>query len=127
MIMSPRAMSARQRCNAPSSSPNSEAACRPIESPGMSRCNAVSARRAALARCVSSVTMTTRTGAVSAAEMGFGIVKRLHTDHPEAKLARIAFGVAACLAAHEERHLLQLGFGVGGPSDQLGRCRKRFA
>ena len=46
--------------------------------------------------------------ATSAAEMGFRVIQRPNGDGRQAALARELLGVAARLAAHEERNLLQL-------------------
>ena len=112
MTMSPRAMSARQRSSAAASSPHSAAACTRRRRPGH-RARQACGRRAsaALARWLSIVTITTRIAdaawrrPASAAEVRFGIVERLDGDGGDAALAGEALGVAACLAAHEERDL----------------------
>ena len=48
--------------------------------------------------------------------MGFGLVQRLDGDERNAALGGEAFGVAARLAAHEERDFLQFLFRVPGPA-----------
>jgi len=58
------------------------------------------------------VTITTRM-AVLAAVVCFGIVQRLDGDEGKTALSGKTFGVAAGLATHEERYLLQLLLGVG--------------
>ena len=62
MTMSPCAMSALHRSSALLSSPHSAAACTLSVSPGIARASVRSARAAALARWLSIVTSTTRTG-----------------------------------------------------------------
>ena len=62
------------------SSPHSSAACSVRFRPGRSRRSSACARAAAPARWLSIVTMTTRIGVASAAEMRFGIVQGLDGD-----------------------------------------------
>src|ERR1700761_9472007 len=127
ITMSPRAIAALQRISAASSVPHSSAAWTDNSSPGKSRRNSFCARAAASDRWLSMVTTTTRTGVASAGEVRFGIVKRLDGYGDNAVFIGEAFGVAARLAANEERNFVQLFFRVGGPDDgDPGRSHPRL-
>src|SRR3569833_975776 len=91
-------------------------------SPGSSERSRAIAREAADARWLSIVTMTTRMGVLSAAEMRFGIVQRLYGDQCNVPLLRETLSVAARLAAHEEWNFVQFLLGVLCPAD-VGRSR----
>ena len=79
--MSPWAMSARQRSSAARSWPQSAAACSAERRGPAARARSVArARSTAPARWLSIVTITTRNGVASAAEMRFGIVQGLDGD-----------------------------------------------
>src|ERR1700759_4419738 len=107
-MMSPRAMSSRQCSSAAGLQLHSSAAWMARSSPGNSARRAARARDAADARWLSIVTMTTRMGVRSAAEMRFGIVEGLEYDQAEIPLAGETLGIAACLAAHEKRDSVEL-------------------
>ena len=78
----------------------------------------------ASARCASSVTMTNRSGVVFTAPRAcrlpaivrLRLVQRVHRDLVEPVLERVALRVAARLAAHEERNLLQLLLRIRQPA-----------
>src|SRR6202012_5417286 len=105
--MSPRAMSSRQCSSAAGLQLHSSAAWIARARPGNSAHNAARARDAADARWLSIVTMTTRMGVLSAAEMRFGIVQGLECDQGEVSLLGETFGVAAGLAANKKWNLVQ--------------------
>eukprot|EP01136_Pigoraptor_vietnamica_P016177 Opistho-1_new@59960 len=119
ITMSARAMSSVQRLSAAPSSPHSAAACTDSDRPGTVLARLRCARSAALARWLSMVTSTTFMPGdstwLSAAEMGFGIVKGLQGDDGQAFVPGIEFGVAAGLAANEKRDLAQFLFGLDAP------------
>src|SRR5262245_60932604 len=93
-----------------------------MSSPGRSRRRNAWARAAAPARWLSIVTITTRMGVVSAAEVRFGIVQCLDCDDRETAGLCERLGVAAGHAAHEERNFLEFGFGVGRPERRRDGC-----
>src|ERR1700755_1708741 len=105
--MSPRAISSRQCSSAAGWHLHSSAAWIARSSPGSSAHRVARARDAADARWLSIVTMTTRMGVLSAAEMRFGIVQGLECDQCKASLPGETFGIAARLAAHEEGNLVE--------------------
>src|ERR1700754_1586724 len=106
-MMSPRAISSRQCSSAAGLQLHSSAAWIARSSPGNSTRSAARARDAADARWLSIVTMTTRMGVLSAAEMRFGIVQGLECDQADIALLGETLRVAARLAAHEEGNLVQ--------------------
>ena len=115
------ATAARQLASAVSLSRQAEALwvcrCRP----GRSRARRSAALSAALARWLSMVSNTTLMRGAWVlldlpAEMGFGIVERLHGDGRHAQVLGKSLGVAAGFATHKERDLAQLFFGFGAPS-----------
>src|SRR5215475_8609502 len=91
--------------------------------PGNSACSDARARDAAEARWLSMVTMTTRMGVLSAAEMRFGIVEGLDRDQVDVVVLRKALRVAARLGANEEGNLVQLTLRLGRPGD-VGKARQ---
>ena len=104
-MMSPCSMSSRQRSSAPGSWPHSAAVCRHKVRPGRSRRRVMAARSTAPARWLSSVMTTMRTAHVSAGVVRFGIVEGLDGDQRHTLHFGKALGVAARLAADEERDL----------------------
>src|SRR5215469_8580745 len=119
--MSPRAISSRQCSSAAGLQLHSSAAWIARSSPGNSAHSVARAREAADARWLSIVTMTTRMGVLSAAEMRFGIVQGLESDQGEVTLLREPLGVAASLAAHEEWNLVKLLLRLRRPAGRHGR------
>ena len=73
MMMSPPAMSARQRSRARVSALHSEAACRDRDRPGISRTRSTVARSMAPAKCVSMAMTTTLMGVALVAENVFSM------------------------------------------------------
>src|ERR1700761_8299559 len=106
--MSPRAISSRQCSSAVGLQLHSSAAWIARSSPGNSAHRVARARDAADARWLSIVTMTTRMGVLSAAEMRFGIVQGLEGDQRQVSLQGETFSIAARLAPHEEWNFVQL-------------------
>src|SRR3990167_1208343 len=123
--MSARLMSSRHWASASSSPTQWSAACTASTRPGRLAASVRRARSAALAKCESIVTIVTRIGraatAASAAEVRFGVIEGLDGDGGQATFERKALGVAAGLATHEERDLLQLQLGLAGPAADLRR------
>src|SRR5690349_16920483 len=116
--MSARATSPLARSSEAGSRSQSAAACR--VSVMLSRVSAASARSTAPRKWLSSVTIATRTGARAdrwalAGIVRLGIVEGGEIDLAAGLFDGEQFGVAARLAAHEERDLLQLALGLGGP------------
>src|ERR1700753_786135 len=122
--MSPRAISSRQCSSAAGLQLHSSAAWIARSSPGNSARKVARAREAADARWLSIVTMTTRMGVLSAAEMRFGIVQGLECNQGQAPLLSETFGVAARLAAHEEGNLVKLLLCLARPGSGDNLCRQ---
>src|ERR1700761_1238815 len=119
--MSPRAMSSRQCSSAAGLQLHSSAAWIARSSPGSSACRVARAREAADAKWLSIVTMTTRMGVLSAAEMRFGIVQGLECDQGKVALLGEPFGIAARLAADEKWNLVELVLRFARPFGRDGR------
>ena len=115
------AMSALQRAMASSLPAYSDAACMDSLSPGIALSNASCALFAELAKCVSIVTTTTRTGVAaatarsSAAEMRFCVIKCLNRYHRYALHLCIKLGIAARFSANKKWNFAQLFFGLWTP------------
>ena len=115
MTMSPRAMSALQRQARRRRCPICRRRGRQFETGQFLAQQDHSARAAAPARWLSIVTTTTRIGVGSAAVMRFGIVQRLDCYRRKSVGMREHLGVAARLAANEERNFFQFGLGLAFP------------
>ena len=82
------------------------------------------ARSTAPARCLSRVTIATRTGTGALpAIMRLGVVEGRKLDRREPALGGKGLGVPTRLAAHEEGDLAQFGLGLGSPGPFPSRRR----